>query len=148
MLKTNEPKSTILEQLRNQIATAKGSANTVRARTSSNVPVDILIAALQTMFNARKLIRDLRALVAPGDLRQWARDQYDDLAYDIVADLTTLDTALTDAATWIHTNVPKDAQGYYGMERLNLTTGFLERQAATPAQLVPLNPLLDAVIAA
>lgn len=83
------------------------------------------------------------ALKATPGLAQFAKDQEDDQAYDVAAEFTAMQTAITSAMAWMVANVPTSATlktiDQWGDESPILDT-------FTPAQTAGLRTELQAVI--
>lgn len=82
---------------------------------------------------------------APG-LLQYARDQYDDQAFDIAAEFTAFRAAVASTIAWIDTNLPKSAGGRW-LEVEEIVSGRVIERTLTPAQTVGLRVELTLLIA-
>lgn len=77
-------------------------------------------------------------------LAQYARDQFDDPAYDIVAEFNTMQTQMTATAGWISTNIPQSG-GFLAIEQV-VGNALVDRML-TSVQTAGLRTELDALLA-
>lgn len=85
------------------------------------------------------------AIAAVPGIAQYARDQYDDPGYDIVAEFTAMTSAITSVGTWINGNFPKDGAGYLLKDQL--TASGVDVRTFTTAALNVFRTQLDSLIA-
>lgn len=80
----------------------------------------------------------------PG-IADYAKEQYDDPAYDVIAEFNTMETAAEAVRDWVVANFPKDGDGYVLKEKYQ-ADGLIVQRMFTPAQTAGLRTELDAFI--
>jgi hypothetical protein len=135
--------SLVLEDIDRRAVNVKGYCTRTRdLAAAGNVPSTTILDVLV------RLIQDKAALQAaagtPG-IADFARDQKGDQGLDVVAEFTTMVSAMDGASGWITTNFPKDGSGILLAQTFG-ATGPIDRQF-TPAQTAGFRTQLDAVIA-
>lgn len=139
-----------VDPLARALLTAQDTARTVKTQASSasaamaagdvsgNVIIEIYVAlvAAKTKFDA---------VAAVSGIGRYAKDQFADQGFDVVAAFTAMTDAITDCGTWINTNFPKDGNGYLLKDKL--TASGVDVRAFTTAQTAGLRTVLNALIA-
>lgn len=140
---TADPLSRALLAAQDTARTLKQRATDLKAASlagpvSGNAIVEFYLAlvAAKAVFNATAAV--------PG-IAQYARDQFDNQALDVIAEFTAMTNQTTACGTWISNNFPKGAQGYLLKDQLN-ASGVSVRSFST-ADLAGLRTELDALIA-
>lgn len=123
-------------------AQLKASAQGVRAQlAASNASYDFLRDIYRTLERAQAQFTQLAA--TPG-LADYAKAQENDPAYDVAAEFTAMQSAITATLTWMNNNVPTSVTA---KPPANWGDGALIATEFTPAQTAGLRAQLDAVIA-
>jgi hypothetical protein len=112
----------------------------VQATTSAVVP----LAVIQHFAQVIPLIN---AWASTPGLAQYARDQQNDPAYDIVAEFQAMRNAMVSARDNLVAGFPKDPNGWILYQSLN-PDGTFSYRTFTAAQLASAVAQIDAVIAA
>lgn len=124
-------------------AQLKVNAQSMRAAlAASNASYDFLRDIYRTLERAQAQFTQLAA--TPG-LAGYAKAQENDPAYDVAAEFTAMQGAITSALTWMNSNAPT---GVTAKTPANWGDGSLIANEFTPAQTAGLRTQLDAVIAA
>lgn len=111
--------------------------------SSNNANYDYLRDIYLTLKNSNAQFTSLKT--TPG-LTQYAADQEADPAYDVSAEFSTMQSAISSAMAWIEGNVPTN--GLTAVAPSSWTAGgSLIENEFTPAQTSPLRTELSAVIA-
>jgi len=116
---------------------------TVReSQFASDTNADVILAT----FNDLKRYRDefLSYRDIPG-IAQYAKDQENDQAYDVVTEFNSMITSVEDVMTSIYSSFPKDANGYL-LEKQLLANGTYTYRVFTSAQLSTLRGLVTTAI--
>jgi hypothetical protein len=100
---------------------------------------------LVTFHDLRRWHDELNAVKAIGGIAQYAKDQEDDQAYDVVAEFNALIAAVEAVMDNIRSTFPTDASGYLLEKQWN-AQGTYDFRQFTKAQLSTLRGLLDAVV--
>jgi hypothetical protein len=114
-----------------------------KTQLQSDTNADVILGIFFDLQTWRDELTSLKAI--PG-IAQYARDQENDQAYDVVTEFNTFVSALTDVMANIYTSFPKDASGYLQEKKL-LVDGTYEFRQFTAAQTATLRGLFDVVIA-
>lgn len=112
---------------------------------AASVTADLLISL---MSGLHRQVAAMEALTSTPGLAQYARDQADNQALNIVAEYTAARTAIWAARDWLSTNLNalNNASGRPDLHEWNgFEVGF---RSFTTGQTAPLLPLLDAITAA
>lgn len=120
-----------------------GVTSASAAYKANNQSANSLIALLQQMKSAIEVWDRVAAL--PG-IAQYARDQHDDQAYDVIAEFTAMRAAAVSVRDWVINNFPKSAGGYIEKDTLE-ADGAITVRVFTIAQLAPLTTEMDALVA-
>jgi hypothetical protein len=106
---------------------------------SSKLDADITgVDALDFLANFSRVITELNSAKAVPGIAQYARDQFDDQSYDVVAEFNTVIAALTSCDTWLKNNIPSDA--------VSIVDGALVGNIYTPAQTAVLKNRVETAI--
>lgn len=101
--------------------------------------------------STKRMVVDLTGIIAVPGLLEYARDQQADPSYDLPAELTALQAAIAAVRDWLYTSIPRAAgpTPYVLLLEVEEDPPYDETpRTFTSAQLAPLVPLLDGVIAA
>lgn len=104
-------------------------------------------AIIQVMTMAKSSIEVFDDVATTPGLAQYARDQEDDPAYDVVAEFVAMRGAAIAVRDWVITNFPTSAGGFIEKDTLTADGSITVRQF-TPAQTAGLQAALDALVAA
>ena len=106
-------------------------------------------AVIQIMTNLKSTIEVWDSVSALSGIGQFAKDQEDDQAYDVVAEFIAMRTEAVAARDWVITNFPKDnASPFYIIKDILEVDGSITVRVFTPAQTTGLQTSLDDLIAA
>ena len=118
------------------------SFNTQLAASGATYPylrdIYLTLTRADNQFNALK--------VTPG-LAAYAKDQENDQAYDVVAEFTTMQTALQAVLSWMETNVPVTNRNVPAVTDWGNESTIQIADTFTPAQTNGLQTVLSALIA-
>lgn len=114
------------------------------AQFASTTNADVILG---TFIDLKRWHDELNTIKTIPGIAQYARDQENDQAYDVVSEFQALIDALNAALTNIFTTFPKDGNGYL-IEKKLLVDGTYEFNTFSPAQLATLVGLLGAVSSA
>lgn len=89
----------------------------------------------------------MAAWAATSGLAAYAQSQYNDPAYDVVSEYTTMHAAIVSAKNQLITMFPKDGSGFLLYQTLN-ANGTITNRTFTSAELAAAVTLINAVIAA
>ena len=102
------------------------------------------------VIQVMQLTKDALAVVdnsaAVSGMAQYAKDQLDNQAIDIIAEFQVMRAALVDVRDWVITNFPKSAGGFIEKDTLEADGAITVRQFTSP-QTSGLRTVLDAAIA-
>ena len=101
---------------------------------------------LVTIQHFGSVVAKLAAWAATPGLAQYAKDQENDQAYDVVAEFQTMNAALVNARDTLIGMFPKDGNGFLLYQTLN-ANGQVVSRTFTAAQLAAAVPLLNSAIA-
>ena len=104
-------------------------------------------AVIQIMTNLKSSIEVWDSVSSLSGIAQYAKDQEDDQAYNVVAEFTTMRTEAVAARDWVITNFPKSTGNFIEKDTLELDGAITVRQF-TPAQTTGLQTALADLIAA
>ncbi len=104
-------------------------------------------AVIQIMTNLKSSIEVWDSVSSLPGITQYAKDQEDDQAYNVVAEFTTMRTEAVAARDWVITNFPKSTGNFIEKDTLELDGAITVRQF-TPAQTTGLQTALADLIAA
>jgi hypothetical protein len=90
---------------------------------------------------------EVDALAGTPGLGQYAKDQVNDPAYDIVAEYNSARGSMVSARDGLVSLFPKDANSFLLYQTYS-ASGLIQQRTFTPAQVSSAIPLIDAVIAA
>lgn len=110
----------------------KGILNTWHAQLAGNMTG---IDAMNMNANLTRVLGVCNTTKALPGLAAYARGQFGDGAYDVVAEFNSMVSALQAVQTWLTTNIPSNA--------VNLSGGVLNGNTYTPAQTSALRTLID-----
>jgi len=120
------------------------SVNTQAALAAGNVSANAVIQALNTLTGSIAVFDAISGL--PG-MAQYARDQQDDQAYDVVAEFSAMRTEAIGARDWVITNFPT-APGTGEILKDTLENdGSITVRQFTPAQTAGLQSALGQLVA-
>lgn len=125
---------------------SRQQAQDIRGRiTSGNFRADRLLAYGISLVDTHRRLGELGSIAS---LPDYARDQEGDPTYDVVAEYAGLRTRLAAARDYIYQNLPRQAgTDYVLILEVNATTFVQTSREFAPAQIAPLVPLLDDIIA-
>ena len=103
-------------------------------------------AVIQIMTNLKSSIEVWDTVSSLSGIAQYAKDQEDDQAYNVVAEFTTMRTEAVAARDWVITNFPKSTGNFIEKDTLELDGAITVRQF-TPAQTTGLQTALADLIA-
>lgn len=103
-------------------------------------------AIIQTLNRHVEAIAEFDTLAAIPGLAQYARDQADDQAYDVVAEYNAMRAAAVSVRDWIINNFPVSGNGYIEKDTIDANGNVSVRQF-TPAQTAGLVTELNALVA-
>lgn len=137
---TQEAYTIVLRELRRAKATASARSAEI---SGGNVSARVLVNVMDAFVGHSAAISE--AVSAPG-IEQYARDQHNDQAYDVVAEANAARIAIDAVPAWLLTNLPTNSSG---RPDLHVWAGStLGWRTFTPAQTGPLVALLGVVDAA
>lgn len=136
--------SEAFERIRRQRIATFDYVTRRRAECAAGCSADLVLSIAQ---HCKDVLAVFDTAAAVPGLAAYARAQYGDAAYDMVAEYQTLRTALVSLRDGIVTLFPKDANGWLLYQQLGADGGLTTRQF-TAAQLTTLLVRLDAVLAA
>jgi len=110
---------------------------------AGDTSADVATAIRDDLLNADAVFAEVASIAG---IVQYARDQFDDQLYDIVADFTRMRAASAAAITGIESAFPKSG-GYLLKESFVPSTSGTAVRSFTPAQTEGVRTTLDAVIA-
>ncbi len=127
---------------------AKNIANFLKNYCSSrstqfqlDTNADVILVTFHDLRRRKDELISIRSI--PG-IAQYAKDQEDDPAYDVVVEFDALIAAVEAVMSSIKTTFPTDVDGYLLEKQFN-AQGTYDFQQFTGAQLATLRGLLDAV---
>lgn len=128
------------------------ATTSIRARQATQTNRDLANAGpvprrrlIQFMGNLSKAAEALTSVAATPGILEYAKNQYANQAYDIVAESTAAASALSSLHSWISTNFPKTGQAW--LVNTYNADGDETPLTFTQAQLVPFVAECDAVLA-
>lgn len=134
--------SLVLEDIDRRAINVKGYCQRTRDQAAAgNIPSATILDVLVRLIQDRTALQS--AASTPG-IADFARDQKDNQALDVVAEFTAMVAAISGAIEWVTTNFPKDGGGFLLAQTFG-ATGPIDRQF-TPAQTAGFRTQLDAVI--
>jgi hypothetical protein len=113
------------------------------AMAAGNISANAVIQTLTTMKNSIEVFDYISGL---SGMAQYARDQQDDQAYDVVAEFQSMRTEAVGARDWVFTNFPTAVSGEIIKDTLENDGAITVRQF-TPAQTAGLQSALGLLIA-
>jgi len=133
-----------LQKAENEAIRVKAFATGARnALIAGNVSAN---AVIQIMTNIKSTIEVWDTVSSLPGIVQYARDQYDNQAYDVAVEFTAMRTQAVAVRDWIITNFPSSG-GFIQKDTLEADGGITVRQF-TPAQTAGLQTALADLIAA
>jgi hypothetical protein len=130
-----------LSRIQSRARSLKQTAISARSRLqSAPTPAEDVFRLIDVM---QTFAEDCQAVGSIPGIAAYATDQ---LGQDVTADFTAMRQAAEAAANWLIAAVPKDANGYLLIQTVNARGDRIDR-TFTPAQVAPLVPLLDTLIA-
>ncbi|MEM4658702.1 MAG: hypothetical protein QXX77_09820 [Candidatus Methanosuratincola sp.] len=111
--------------------------------SSQNVSANQVLQIMLEFRNSRDVFNRVKQI--PG-IADYAKAQFADTGYDIVAEFQQMMKVLNDVISWIQTNFPKDANGYLLKDKFD-AQGSISARIFTPPQLAPLKALVDTLVA-
>lgn len=114
-----------------------------RAQMLNPTAADVPVSVIQLLRNQ---IAALPSLAATPGIVAYAQDQEGDASYNITAEVTTTVAAMTASRDQLISMFPKDGNGFLLYQTMD-AQGALAYRVFTAAQLLPVIPLLDSVIA-
>jgi len=106
-------------------------------------------AVIQIMTNLKSSIEVWDSVSALSGIAQFAKDQEDDQAYNVVAEFLAMRTEAVAAVDWVYNNFPKDNNApNYIIKDILETDGAITVRQFTPAQTTGLQTALADLIAA
>ena len=132
-----------LLQAQNETRRLKQYAESVSSFiASNNVSANQIIEMLSEFKSYRETFLKLKSTP---NMVNYAKEQFDDVNYDIITEFQTMNQLLNVAMVWIINNFPKDANGYILKDKFESDGGIAVR-SFTPLQLTPLKSLIDNLI--
>lgn len=137
------------EQLADGLSEARSIARTVKRGSQrlhdASAAGDISARGIVIYMDDIQVANDRLAIlrVIPG-LAAYAKEQYDDAGFDIVAEFVAMTVAIDTVVAWINANIP---QGPRWLEIEEAVNGRLVERMLSPAQTASLRPELLALIA-
>ena len=136
--------SQAFDRLKTQAASTKQYLQAQRiSMVAPTCDAQIPLSVIQHLGQVNALMTVWAA--TPG-LSQYAKDQYNDPAYDVVAEFNAMKTALANAQSTLTTMFPKDGSGFVLYQTIQANGSLLNR-TFTAAQLAGAVAQVDAVIA-
>jgi len=133
-----------LQKAENESIRAKAFATQARnALLAGNVSAN---AVIQIMTNIKSSIEVWDSVSSLPGIAQYTRDQYDNQAYDVVAEFLAMRTQAVAVRDWVITNFPSSG-GFIQKDTLEADGAITVRQF-TPAQTTGLQIALADLIAA
>ncbi len=133
-----------LQKAENESIRAKAFATQARnALLAGNVSAN---AVIQIMTNFKSSIEVWDSVSSLPGIAQYTRDQYDNQAYDVVAEFVAMRTQAVAVRDWVITNFPASG-GFIQKDTLQADGAITVRQF-TPAQTTGLQTALADLIAA
>jgi len=134
-----------LAQIQAQAKTTKSYLTTKRAEmVLPTVNAMVPLAVIQHLASA---IPRLNALAATPGLLQYAKDQYNDQAYNVAAEYTAMANAMTAVLNNLVATFPKDGTNTYLAYEIINGVGQITQRTFTAAQLAPAVALVDTLLA-
>lgn len=136
--------SAAFESLKTQAAASKAYLTSQKAlMQQATCDAAVPLQVIQHLAQADAL---MSAWAALDGLAAYAKAQYNDPAYDVVAEFTAMKNAFANARTQLMAMFPKDASGYLLYQTL-AANGAAVNRTFTSAELAPVVTLLNAIIA-
>lgn len=142
--KTQRTPAEALRDAKTLAATVKAHAQSRVTLFSSPVERAVVLSLVQILHNWRA---EFEAIALIPGIAQYARDQFDDQDYDIVAEFQAMVGAMDDVITNITSTFPKSDSGEIEDRVLN-SNGTITQRTFTAAQLSTLRGLLETLVAA
>lgn len=130
--------------LRRQVANSRFYLTNQKAVLQQ--PTSDAVVALAVIQHFSQVIPLMQGWAATPGIVQYAKDQVNDQAYDVVAEFNAMMTAMQNTLASLIAMFPKDGGGFLLYQKLNANGSFTNR-TFTAAQLAPVVTLIDAVIA-
>jgi len=129
---------------------AIGVASRLKTRTTNvnnqmaagDTSAEVALAIRDDLINADSVFADVAAV---SGIAQYAKDQFNDQGYDVVADFSAMRTAIAAAITAIETAFPASG-GFILKESLVANTSGTSIRTFTPTQTAGIRTTLAAVI--
>lgn len=141
---TNIATEGALSRIRTQAAATKSYLQNQRVlMVAATVASTVPLAVIQHLST---IIPTLTTLAATPGLATYARDQFADPAYDVVAEFNAMRTALVNLRTNLISTFPATG-GFLAYEQLDPTSGTKTTRTFTAAQMAAAVALVDLAIA-
>ena len=118
------------------------ATNVNNQMAAGNTSAEVVLAIRDDLINADNVFAEVAAV---SGIAQYAKDQFDDQLYDVVADFNTMRTAIAAAIAAIETAFPSSG-GFILKESLVASTSGTSIRTFTPAQTAGIRTALAAVI--
>lgn len=140
---TADPLSRALLDVQNTARQLKTYAQSVKDATAAGpVSANLVIEFYLTLVAAKA---KFAAAAAVTGLAQYAKDQFNNQALDIVAEFNAMVAAVNSCGTWINSNVPKDGSGYLLKDKL--TASGVDVRTFSSAATAGLRTQIDSLLA-
>lgn len=143
---TKEHLDDVLARTRSLARNVKNHANEIRTASAAGPIAARRIVTMADSF--AQINAQFNTLKAAQGLGAYAKSQYDDAAFDIVAEFNAMQTALAGVIAWVVANIPKDSASNRWLAVEELVNGIRTDRTFTSAATAPLRTQLDALIAA
>ena len=137
--------SVIPESAYKQIKTLSVQIDNLAIKAQSALVADVTAdEIINLVYRLQEKIDNITALATTHGLLQYAKDQENDQAYDVVAEYTAMVAAVNDVVAWAKTNFPADGDDYILAYKWGANT-HIER-TFSPAATVGLSTELQKII--
>ena len=141
---SREALSNVLSRVRSLSTSVKQTAQTVHSETLAGpITGKRLLQACEHLFSVQAQFTALRQ--TPG-LAAYAREQFNDPAFDIGVEFQTMQAALQACLDWINTNLPRDAANNRWLLLEEFVDGVRKDRMFSSAAFSGLRPLLITLI--
>lgn len=141
---SREGLSVVLARARSLSSSAKQIAQVIHSETLAGpITGRRLLQACEQLYSIQAQFAVLRQ--TPG-LAAYAREQFDDPAFDIAAEFRTMQAALQACLDWINTNLPRDSASSRWLLLEEFVDGARKDRMFSSATFSGLRPLLITLI--
>lgn len=130
-----------LKDLDSMLAELKQGCTNLRNRSNTGLSGD---AATQAYAYLKQKKAQITALAAVSGMQQYCKDQKNNQAFDLAAEITAINNAIDTTTTWITNNFPKDGNGFI-LNHQFTATDVTSRQFSS-GSLAGLRTNLDVII--